>query len=101
MLFAIYALTLSGYFYAISMLVILLLMLLIAIVKPYKTAFSHCVTLDVLFLSVLAIWFGSVISMMIVETKAVKSLLFAVAVCDILPLLYLFWSSTFPHFRSQ
>lgn len=90
-LFVLYAFTLTGYFYAVAMIVLLLLMLFIAVVKPYKKALSHCVTLDVLFLTALAIWFGSVVSMMIANMKAVKSLQFSVvlvALLGVLPLLY-------------
>lgn len=71
--FVTYAVTLSGYYYALSVILQLLLILTLVVVKPYREVLSHYITLDVVFISLLGLWNASMVSIMFASMKAVKS----------------------------
>ena len=75
--FITYALTTSGYYYAVALLLQVTLILVLVLVKPYRKALSYCLTLDVVFLSLLALFYASLVSIMLASMKAVTSIQFS------------------------
>ncbi len=90
--FVLYASTLSGYYYAAGVTMMVLIVLLVFAVRPYRRALSSYTRLDVFFLLMIALWYSTLVSSMISSSKALKSLKFSVALSGIfgcLPLLYI------------
>lgn len=88
-----YAFTLTGYYYAVTLIFLLVCMLVIAVAKPYRKVHAHYVTGDVVFLTLLVLWHSSAVAIMIASVKAVKStVIFSVCMCGVvgtLPSLYI------------
>ena len=88
----IYGLTTSEYFYGVSLFCYITLILILVMARPYREVLSHCLKLDVLFISCLSLWNASLILGMIARVKAIKYLRFTFAVCGIVcvvPAMYI------------
>ena len=90
-LFLTYAFTLSGHFYSISVILLLISALIMSIVKPYKQKLSAYVTVDIVMMLLLAIWFASTVDTALKVSEAQKSFFSLVVYCltAILPLFYI------------
>ena len=86
-----FALTLSGYFYVVVAVLLQTLILVTVVLKPYRTVLSHHLTLDVVFLSLLALWHISVVSIMLSTTKDMKSTGFSVFISGFIGSLPFFY----------
>ena len=87
-----YMLTLTGYFYSLSVVILMMHALILMIVKPYKEKYSIYLTSNIVFLSLAAMWSASKIAWTYIDVKAEKSLLFSVILCSVLsmlPLVYI------------
>ena len=87
-----YMLTLTGYFYSVSIFIFMVFAFILMIVKPYKEKHSIYLTANIVFLLLAAMWNASIVSFTYKDVKAEKSLLFSVILCGVLsmlPLVYI------------
>ena len=86
-----FSLTLTGYFYLVSLFIFIVFALILMIVKPYKEKYSAYLTANIMFLLLAAMWNASIVTFTYIDVKAEKSLLFSVILCGVLstlPLVY-------------
>ena len=91
-LFLVYAVTLSGLFYAVGTVGLVLLAMLIVIVQPYKVKFATYNTTDSVLILLLAGWYASVLCLSVSSSKSfkfVKVSFIIIALTAILPLSYI------------
>ena len=90
-LFILFALTHSAYYYAVGILVLIGVAMLLAIFQPYKAEFSTYNAVDSVFILTLAMWYGTVLCLKIAAVK-IRRLLKTSAIVSFLvatlPLLY-------------
>ena len=90
-LFILFALTHSAYYYAVGILVLIGVAMLLAIFQPYKAEFSTYNAVDSVFILTLAMWYGTVLCLNIAAVK-IRRLLKTSAIVSFLvatlPLLY-------------
>lgn len=86
-----HAFTLSGYFYVVTAVLFQILILVMVVLKPYRTVLSHHLTLDALFLSLLALWHISAISIMLSSVKDTKNVGFSVFLSGVIGALPIFY----------
>ena len=94
-LFFVYAVTLSGLFFAIGTVVLLLLAMVIVIVQPYKVKFATYSTIDTILILLFAALYASIVCLNVSQMKSlkfVKMYLIIVLLTAIFPLLYIFCS---------
>ena len=87
-----YMLTLTGYFYSLSVVILTMHALILMIVKPYKEKYSIYLTSNIVFLLLATMWSASKTAWTYIDVKAEKSLLFSVILCSVLsmlPLVYI------------
>ena len=86
-----YSLTLSGYFYPLSLIILMAFALILVIVKPYKEKYSAYLTIDIMFLLMATMWNASITAWTYVDVKVQKSLFIAI-LCGLLgtlPFVYM------------
>ena len=89
-LYLIFALILSGYFYILAAILLLLLALVISVVKPYKLKFSAYVTVDVTMILLLATIFVSAMGAVLASLQVQYSFLVTMyGLTTLLPLFYI------------
>ena len=91
-LFLTYTLTLSNYFYIISAIILLLLALVVSITKPYREKLSAYVTVDIVMILLLAIFYISAVGTRLASGGPKANIRFSRILCSVmgtLPLLYL------------
>ena len=94
-LFFVYAVTLSGLFFAIGTVVLLLLAMVIVIEQPYKVKFATYNTIDTILILLFAALYASIVCLNVSQMKSlkfVKMYLIIVLLTAIFPLLYIFCS---------
>ena len=91
-LFLTYAFNQSTYFYAVSVVVLLLMIVINVVARPYRKVLSYCVILDIVFLSMLALWHASLVCVSVASqlpshARLLLSMILA-AIVGVMPLLY-------------
>ena len=92
-LFFVYAVTLSGLFYAIGTVVLLLLAMVIVIVQPYKVKFATYNTIDTILILLFAAMYASIVCLNVSQMKSLKFVKMSLIIgllTAIFPLLYIF-----------
>ena len=87
-----YMVTLTGYFYLVSIFIFMVFALILMIVKPYKEKYSTYLTANIVFLLLVAMWNASIAAWTYTDVKAEKSLPFSgimFGVLSMLPLVYI------------
>ena len=94
----VFALTLSAYYYAAGIVVLIAIAMLVAIIQPYKPKFAAYNAVDSVFVLTLAMWYGTVLCINIAAIKLHRLLKFSVLLSCLvgtLPLLYIVVISIF------
>ena len=88
----VFALTLSAYYYAVGIVVLIAIAMLVAIIQPYKPEFAAYNAVDSVLILTLAMWYGTVLCINIAAVKLHRLLKFSVLLSCLvgaLPLLCL------------
>ena len=88
----VFALTLSAYYYAVGIVVLIAIAMLVAIIQPYKPEFAAYNAVDSVLILTLAMWYGTVLCINIAAVKLHQLLKFSVLLSCLvgaLPLLCL------------
>ena len=73
-----YMLTLTGYFYLVSLFIFMVFALILIVVKPYKEKYSTYLAANIVFLLLAAMWNTSIVAFTYTDVKEQKSLPFSV-----------------------
>ena len=87
-----FSLTITRYFYSVSLFIFMVFALILMIVKPYKEKYSTYLTANIVILLLAAMWNASIVALTYIDVKAEKGILFSVILCGVfimLPLAYI------------